>query len=120
MPLEELVRPRDVGRQAARRLAGDDLPRECERTVQEQCAGGPVGVRLTLVLGLTLTGVIGRMQQLLMEHGATAALKMVDDLFRSPGAGQEVDANVFANDVVTAQTAEIGIMRRLLSQLPSK
>jgi len=27
---------------------------------------------------------------------------------------------VFANDVVTAQTGEIGIMRRLLSQLPPK
>ena len=48
------------------------------------------------------------------------AIKMVDDLLKSPGAGQEVDANVFANDVVTAQTAEIGIMQRLLSQLPAK
>lgn len=48
------------------------------------------------------------------------ALKMVDDLFKSPGAAQEVDASVFANDVVTAQTGEIGIMRRLLSQLPAK
>ena len=48
------------------------------------------------------------------------ALKMVDDLFASPRAGQEVDVNVFANDVVTAQTAEIGIMRRLLAQLPQK
>ncbi len=48
------------------------------------------------------------------------ALKMVDDLFKSPGAGQEVDAGVFANDVVTAQTGEIGIMRRLLTQLPPK
>ncbi len=48
------------------------------------------------------------------------ALKMVDDLFKSPGAGQEVDTNVFATDVVTAQTAEIGIMRRLLAQLPPK
>lgn len=53
----------------------------------------------------------------MIKHHA-GALKMVDDLFKSPGAGQEVDANVFANDVVTAQTAEIGIMRRLLSQLP--
>jgi uncharacterized protein (DUF305 family) len=60
---------------------------------------------------LFLTGMI--------KHHA-GALKMVDDLFKSPGAGQEVDANVFANDVVTAQTAEIGIMRRLLSQLPPK
>lgn len=46
------------------------------------------------------------------------ALKMVEDLFASPRAGQEVDVNVFANDVVTAQTAEIGIMQRLLSQVP--
>ena len=53
----------------------------------------------------------------MIKHHA-GAIKMVDDLFKSPGAGQEVDANVFANDVVTAQTAEIGIMRRLLSQLP--
>jgi uncharacterized protein (DUF305 family) len=60
---------------------------------------------------LFLTGMI--------KHHA-GALKMVDDLFKSPGAGQEVDANVFANDVVTAQTAEIGLMRRLLSQVPQE
>jgi uncharacterized protein (DUF305 family) len=48
------------------------------------------------------------------------ALKMVDDLFASPRSGQEVDVNVFANDVVTAQTGEIGIMKRLLAQLPPK
>lgn len=60
---------------------------------------------------LFLTGMI--------KHHA-GALKMVDDLFASPRAGQEVDVNVFANDVVTAQTGEIGIMRRLLTQLPSK
>jgi uncharacterized protein (DUF305 family) len=53
----------------------------------------------------------------MIKHHA-GALKMVEDLFKSPGAGQEVDANVFANDVVTAQTAEIGIMRRLLAALP--
>ena len=55
----------------------------------------------------------------MIKHHA-GALKMVDDLFKSPRAGQEVDANVFANDVVTTQTAEIGIMRRLLTQLPPK
>jgi uncharacterized protein (DUF305 family) len=55
----------------------------------------------------------------MIKHHA-GAIKMVDDLFKSPGAGQEVDANVFANDVVTAQTSEIGIMRRLLAQLPVK
>ena len=57
--------------------------------------------------------------RMMIQHHA-GALKMVDDLFNVALAGQEVDVNVFANDVVTAQTAEIGIMQRLLTQLPSK
>jgi uncharacterized protein (DUF305 family) len=56
--------------------------------------------------------------RLMIQHHA-GALKMVDDLFNSSLAGQEVDVNVFANDVVTAQTIEIGIMQRLLTQLPA-
>ena len=48
------------------------------------------------------------------------ALQMVKDLFATARAGQEVDVNVFANDVVSVQTAEIGVMRRMLSQLPDK
>ena len=48
------------------------------------------------------------------------ALQMVKDLFGTPRAGQEVDVNVFANDVVTVQTAEIGAMRQMLSQLSDK
>lgn len=55
----------------------------------------------------------------MIKHHA-GAIKMVEDLFKSPGAGQEVDTNVFANDVVVAQTGEIGIMKRLLLQLPPK
>ena len=58
------------------------------------------------------------LRYMIMHH--EGALKMVDDLFASPLAGQEVDVSVFANDVVTAQTGEIGIMRRLLTQLPPK
>ena len=57
--------------------------------------------------------------QMMIQHHA-GALKMVDDLFASPLAGQEVDVNVFANDVVTAQTGEIGIMQRLLTLLPPR
>lgn len=56
---------------------------------------------------------------MMIQHHA-GALKMVDDLFASPMAGQEVDISIFANDVVTAQTGEIGIMRRLLAGLPAK
>jgi len=57
--------------------------------------------------------------RLMIQHHA-GALKMVDDLFNTPLAAQEVDVNVFANDVVTAQTVEIGIMRKLYSQLPAQ
>ena len=56
---------------------------------------------------------------LMIQHHE-GAIKMVDDLFAVPRAGQDVDVNVFANDVVAAQTAEIGIMRRLLAELPEK
>ncbi len=45
------------------------------------------------------------------------ALKMVDDLVNSPLAAQDVDVSVFANDVVTVQTAEIGTMRQMLNSL---
>ncbi|MGH7619333.1 MAG: DUF305 domain-containing protein [Gemmatimonadaceae bacterium] len=57
--------------------------------------------------------------RLMIQHHA-GALKMVDDLFAAPLAGQDVDVSVFANDVVTAQTTEIGIMQRLFTQLPAK
>ena len=56
---------------------------------------------------------------LMIQHHE-GAIKMVDDLFATPRGGQEVDVNVFANDVVSAQTAEIGIMRKLLGELPEK
>ena len=44
------------------------------------------------------------------------ALQMVKDLFATPGAAQDIDVNVFANDVVTVQTAEIGAMERMLAR----
>jgi uncharacterized protein (DUF305 family) len=56
---------------------------------------------------------------LMIQHHE-GALKMVENLFKAPRGGQEVDVGVFANDVVTVQTAEIGIMRRLLAELPDK
>jgi len=56
----------------------------------------------------------------LVSQHHEGALKMVEDLFKAPRGGQEVDVGVFASDVVTVQTAEIGVMRQLLSQLPDK
>lgn len=51
---------------------------------------------------------------LMIQHHQ-GALKMVEDLFATPRAGQDVDVNVFANDVVTVQTAEIGAMYQMLN-----
>lgn len=56
----------------------------------------------------------------LMTQHHEGALQMVKQLLVTPGAAQDVDVNVFANDVVTVQTAEIGAMQRMLAQLPDK
>jgi uncharacterized protein (DUF305 family) len=54
---------------------------------------------------------------MMIQHH-NGALKMVADLFNTPRAGQEVDVSVFANDVVSVQTAEIGVMHQMYNQLP--
>lgn len=52
----------------------------------------------------------------MIEHHE-GALMMVEDLFANPRNAQDVDVSVFANDVHTVQTAEIGIMHRMLDDL---
>lgn len=56
---------------------------------------------------------------LMIQHHE-GALQMVKDLFATPGTAQDVDVNVFANDVVTVQTAEIGAMERMLDHENTK
>ncbi len=53
---------------------------------------------------------------LMIQHH-NGALKMVTDLFATPLAAQDVDVSVFANDVQTVQTAEIGTMQQMLGNL---
>ena len=53
---------------------------------------------------------------LMIQHHE-GALKMVTDLLATPQAAQDVDVSVFANDVTTVQTAEIGTMQQMLSNL---
>jgi uncharacterized protein (DUF305 family) len=53
---------------------------------------------------------------LMIQHH-TGALKMVADLLATPLAAQDVDVSVFANDVQTVQTAEIGTMEQMLDNL---
>jgi uncharacterized protein (DUF305 family) len=58
---------------------------------------------------LFLTGMI--------QHH-TGALVMVDDLFNTPGAGQDNVLYDFATDVDNTQTAEIKIMQEMLKERP--
>jgi uncharacterized protein (DUF305 family) len=53
---------------------------------------------------------------LMIQHHE-GALKMVADLHAAPLAAQDVDVSVFANDVETVQTAEIGTMHQMLDAL---
>jgi uncharacterized protein (DUF305 family) len=52
---------------------------------------------------------------MIMHH--QGALKMVEDLKMTPGAAQDVDVSVFANDVEVVQSAEIDAMNQLLYAL---
>ncbi len=54
--------------------------------------------------------------ELMIRHHE-GALSMVDDLFKAPRSGQEVNVNVFANEVQQVQTIEIGLMRQMLEEL---
>jgi uncharacterized protein (DUF305 family) len=54
---------------------------------------------------------------ILMIQHHQGALKMVADLLAAPRAAQDVDVSVFANDVVTVQTAEIDVMNQMLAEL---
>ena len=56
---------------------------------------------------LFLTGMI-------QHHGG--ALTMVQDLFATPGSGQDADIFNFATDADNTQRAEIAIMQRMLQE----
>ncbi len=57
-----------------------------------------------------------RFLELMILHHE-GALAMVADLLASPGAAQDVDVNVLANEVHLVQTAELGAMHRMLDNL---
>jgi uncharacterized protein (DUF305 family) len=53
---------------------------------------------------------------LMIQHHE-GALAMVATLRATPRAAQDIDVSVFANDVETVQTAEIGAMHQMLADL---
>jgi len=57
-----------------------------------------------------------RFLTLMIQHHE-GALQMVTDLLASPRAAQDVDVSVLASDIQVVQTAEIGVMRQMLSDI---
>ena len=55
--------------------------------------------------------------ELMIQHHE-GAIVMVAELLAAPRAAQDVDINVFANEVHLVQTTEIEIMQEMLSDLP--
>ena len=53
---------------------------------------------------------------MIQHHGG--ALLMVDDLFKTTGAGQDAEVFNFATDVDSGQRAEIRIMETMLGEKP--
>jgi uncharacterized protein (DUF305 family) len=57
-----------------------------------------------------------RFLTLMIQHHQ-GALQMVADLHAVPRAAQDVDVSVLASDIQVVQTAEIGVMRQMLSEI---
>jgi uncharacterized protein (DUF305 family) len=55
---------------------------------------------------------------MIQHHGG--ALTMVNDLFETPGTGQDADVFNFATDIDNTQRAEIKLMQKMLQQLQEK
>lgn len=55
------------------------------------------------------------LEYMILHH--EGAIKMVKELFASPPSGQEVNVNIFANEVELVQTAEIAAMHQMLADL---
>ena len=57
------------------------------------------------------------LQGMIQHHGG--ALTMVNDLYATPGAGQDAELFTFATDVDSGQRAEIRIMQNMLDTTPA-
>lgn len=69
-------------------------------------------------LGAARGTAFDRLFLTLMTRHHEGALQMVQELFRTPGAGQEPDIFRFATDVDADQRDELVVMERLLHALP--
>jgi uncharacterized protein (DUF305 family) len=73
------------------------------------------GEELAELEGLRGAAFDHRFLTLMIRHHE-GALRMVAVLLATPRAAQDVDVSVLANDIENTQTAEIGLMRRMLTE----
>jgi uncharacterized protein (DUF305 family) len=93
---------------------GQEIPAEHAHHTQEGMMPGMLSpeqmAELTAATGEAFDKLF--LRYMIQHH--EGALSMVDDLFKTPGAGQEGDINAFAADVDSDQRMEIDRMRAML------
>ena len=96
------------------RARGQEEPSEHAHHTQEGMMPGMLSpeqmAELTAATGEAFDKLF--LRYMIQHH--EGALSMVDDLFKTPGAGQEGDINAFAADVDSDQRMEIDRMRAML------
>ena len=93
---------------------GQEIPSEHAHHTQEGMMPGMLSTEQMAELTAATGEPFDRLFLRYMIQHHEGALSMVDDLFKTPGAGQEGDINAFAADVDSDQRMEIDRMRALL------
>ncbi len=96
------------------RVRGQEIPSEHAHHTQEGMMPGMLTPEQMAELTAATGEAFDRLFLRYMIQHHEGALSMVDDLFKTPGAGQEGDINAFAADVDSDQRMEIDRMRALL------
>lgn len=120
--LRELARKIDISQRDEIELMKDWLrQRQQPVPTDEQAHAMPMPGMLTAEQMAELAAARGREFERLfltyMIRHHEGALQMVDELFSTPGAGQEPDIFRFATDVDADQRDEIYVMRMMLAEL---
>ena len=96
------------------RARGQDVPAEHAHHTPEGMMPGMLSPEQMAELAAATGDAFDKLFLRYMIQHHEGALSMVDDLFKTPGAGQEGDINAFAADVDSDQRMEIDRMRAML------
>ena len=96
------------------RARGQEIPAEHAHHTPEGMMPGMLSAEQMAELTAATGEAFDKLFLRYMIQHHEGALSMVDDLFKTPGAGQEGDINAFAADVDSDQRMEIDRMRAML------